>query len=298
MVKNYLAAFILSYCFSGIIVAEGREIAITIDDLPFVGSCNGQASKLEREKERFLLIMQTLIDKKVPATGFVIAGSIEKGQWELLEQFKQRGFILGNHTYSHKSLNSTSAPNYIEDIDRADKILTPLYTEHKYFRYPYLAESKGTKSQEVHNYLAEHHYTIAPVTIDSKDFLFNAQLFAIPFRARPQSLPQMKKRYLSYIWNQTLRAENRTKNTPDKPAKQILLIHSNLLNSHFLGDIIDMYQQNGYRFISLDEALDGTAPTISDTAAPAISYEKFEMIFDNSAVSKIFEHYKPTIETN
>ncbi|WED44468.1 polysaccharide deacetylase family protein [Legionella cardiaca] len=286
MLKKYLLCLVLGLFFASLAFAQDREIAITIDDLPFVGSSNNNPAKLQREHDRFMKILQTLIEKNVPATGFVIAGSIEKGQWELLEQFRQAGFILGNHTYSHRSLNSVTAEKYIDDVDRADKVLTPLFPDRKYFRYPYLAESSGQKKQTVYDYLAAHNYIVAPVTIDSKDFVFNQQLFAIPYRLREKNLNQLRKRYLAFIWNQTLKAESKAaKANPDKPVKQILLIHANLLNSHFLGDIIDLYRQNGYRFISLDEALTAPAETITTDAG---ENERYEMFFDDKVLRTLF----------
>lgn len=65
---------------------------------------------------------------------------------------------------------------------------------------------------------------------------------------------------MAYIWKQTLRAEKRSQG---KNAKQILLIHANLLNSYVLGDVLEMYQKNGYKFISLTEALKNPAPIIN-----------------------------------
>lgn len=287
MLKKYILCLTLGGFLNHLSFAQDREIAITIDDLPFVGSSNNDPGKLRRENERFMKILQTLIEKKVPATGFVIAGSIEKGQWQLLEQFQQAGFILGNHTYTHKSLNNLTAEKYIADVDRADKILTPFFPSQKYFRYPYLAESNGEKKQKVYDYLAAHQYVIAPVTIDSKDYQFNAQLFAIPWRQRNQNLNQIKKRYLGFIWIQTVKAENRAKKLGDKPVKQILLIHANLLNSHFLGDIIDLYQKNGYRFISLSEALEGPAPAINDISD--IPEKEDKMDFKESVINSVFK---------
>ncbi len=236
-----------------------REIAITIDDLPFVGSANSRDSALKREHDRFLRILDTLVENKVPATGFVIAGSIERGQWQLLEAFHDAGFTIGNHTYSHANLNRTSSKKYIENVAHADEILSPLMSHPRYFRYPYLAEGRGEKKAAVQRYLQEHDYIIAPVTIDTKDFRFNGQLYRVPYRARPNYLPKLRRQYLAYIWKQTLRAEKRAKG---KPVKHIILIHANLLNSHFLGDIIQMYREHGYRFISLSEALQNPAQTI------------------------------------
>lgn len=240
--------------------AQTREIAITIDDLPLVASQMNTPGNQQRSTERFMRIIDILTENKVPATGFVIAGAIEKGQWEFLEKFRNAGFAIGSHTYSHYNLNSMSAEKYIADLEKADKILTPLFTEPKYFRYPYLAEGNKVTKPKVLEYLNEHHYVVAPVTIDSKDFEFNQRLYKVPYRTRTAYLNVLKGSYLSYIWKQTLKAE---KHAGDQPVKQILLIHSNVLNSYLLGDIIKMYKEHGYTFITLTDALTNPAPVLT-----------------------------------
>ncbi len=254
------------YLFTTTLIAE-NQIAITIDDLPFVGSGTSTPKDLQRTQDRFMAIVNTLITNQVPATGFIIGGAIAKNEWALLEAFQGQGLSLGNHTYSHRSLNGMSAETYIADIERADKKLTPIMTQPKYFRYPYLAEGNGEKKQKVLEYLADNQYTVAPVTVDSKDYEFNAQFYKIPYRQRTERLEQFKKRYLAYIWQQTLKAEQRAKKVEGQPVKQILLLHANLLNSLCLGDIIELYKKNGYQFISLSDALKGnTAQAIGDQA--------------------------------
>ncbi len=248
---------LLIYLLHNTSYAQEREIAITIDDLPFVGTNSNDEGNVRRSHERFMQIVQSLVDNHVPATGFIIAGAIGRGQWQLLDEFRKEGFALGNHTYSHANLNHLSAEKYIEEIAHADKILTPVMTQPKYFRYPYLAEGKGDVKQEIQDYLTANQYIVAPVTIDSKDYLFNARLLRVSWRDRAQYLSQIKKEYLDYIWRQTLIAEKRS---GGGQTKQILLVHANLLNSHFLGDVIKMYKSNGYRFISLNEALTNIAP--------------------------------------
>lgn len=240
---------------SGLLHAkELKQVAITIDDLPFVGSANNHPGKLRRERNRFIKIMETLKEKNAPATGFVVAGSIEKGQWELLEAFAEKGFDIGNHTYSHPSLNRVSADSYIRNIARADDRLKPIMGAPKYFRYPYLAESKGQKKQKVLDYLHETGYEVAPVTIDSKDFKFNTRLFRIPYRQRPSRIAGLKKQYLNYIWKQTIRAERVSKKKGEEN-RQILLIHANLINAHAIGDIVDMYRDRGYDVVSLETVM-------------------------------------------
>ena len=67
MRRLYYACLLLisSQCF-----AETREIAITIDDLPLVASRMNNPGNQQRSTERFMKIIQALVDNKVPATAW------------------------------------------------------------------------------------------------------------------------------------------------------------------------------------------------------------------------------------
>ena len=140
---------ILFACCQYSCFAYEREIAITIDDLPFVASATNTPSSYKRTQERFMALIQPLIDNKVPVTGFIIGGAVAKNEWDFLRYFREQGFNLGNHTYTHWSLGSTSADKYISDINKADKVLSEVMTEPKYFRFPYLEEGKGAKKRKI-----------------------------------------------------------------------------------------------------------------------------------------------------
>ncbi|WP_234802514.1 polysaccharide deacetylase family protein [Legionella maceachernii] len=226
--------------------AQKREIAITIDDLPFVG---------ESKNFHLDMILNSIKANEVPATGFIIAKEVGANNWQMLHKFREAGLGLGNHTFSHANLNRMNSDNYIQEIETADKILAPVLTEPKYFRYPYLAMSEGTKKNKVLDYLAAKNYQIAPITIDSRDFVFNQLLLGVQQNERRNFLNVLKPCYLNFIWQQTLKAEehNRLAHKPDQA--QILLIHANLLNAYLLPDIINLYKENGYTFISLKDAL-------------------------------------------
>lgn len=227
-----------------------KLIAVTIDDLPFVGANSGERG-LQRTADRFNRIMNYLVDNQVPATGFIICDTIGKGQMALLENFRQKGFSLGNHTCRHLSLSRVGATRYIEDVARADKKLASIMTAPKYFRYPYLDEGRGETRTQFYDYLAANQYVIAPVTMDSKDYEFNERLLRINWRNRDARLDGIKRDYLNYIDRQITKAEKiHHDNYPE-----ILLIHANLINSHALGDVIALFKKRGYRFITLDEAI-------------------------------------------
>jgi len=223
--------------------AASRTIALTIDDLPFVG-----------DSQRFHLgmILEALKQSEVPATGFVIAGKVRPDILPLLQQFREAGLGLGNHTMSHANLNQTPLNDYLEEIDQADKILQAIMTKPKYFRFPYLATGSGQKKETIRNFLTEKKYQVAPITIDSRDFVFNQLLLAVPEKARRNFMIALKPCYLDFIRQQTIKAEQVN---PKSNKPQILLIHANLLNAYVLPDIIALYKSAGYKFISLKEAL-------------------------------------------
>jgi peptidoglycan/xylan/chitin deacetylase (PgdA/CDA1 family) len=227
-------------------IVPRKTIAITIDDLPFVG---------EARNFHLNMIINTLKEQQVPATGFIIASEVSNNNWETLHKFRNEGLGLGNHTFSHANLNKVKVKEYIHEIKQADTILSAVLTEPKYFRYPYLAMSSGSKKNKILCYLAKNNYQVAPITVDSKDFVFNQRLFSVPEIERRTYLNELKPLYLDFIWQQTLKAEEYTQYHHNPEQSQILLIHANLLNAYVLPDIINFYKQNGYSFVSLEDAL-------------------------------------------
>jgi peptidoglycan/xylan/chitin deacetylase (PgdA/CDA1 family) len=238
--------FYLSLLFLSICHAEQHDIAITIDDLPFVG---------EQKNFHLNMIIDTIKAEEIPATGFVIAGNVRPENWSVLQKFKDAGLGIGNHTFSHVNAHQVSTSAYIQQIDGADKLLEPLLTKPKYFRFPYLATGEGEKKQSIKSYLDSKHYHVAPITIDSKDFIFNQLLLSVPERERREFLTVLKPCYIDFIWKQTLKAEEAMRQQPKDNKSHILLIHSNLLNAYVLPDIIALYREHGFNFVSLKDAL-------------------------------------------
>ncbi len=262
--KNILIVGLFLTALANSSFALRRDVAVTIDDLPFVG---------DSKNFHLNMIIEAFKANDTPATGFVIAKEVTPQNLPMLRKFREAGLSLGNHTLSHNNLNRMDALGYIQDIDAADKILSPLMSEPKYFRYPYLVIGSGEKKNKIQQYLSSKNYHIAPISIDSKDFIFNQLLLSVPEAERRHFLTVLKPCYLDFIWQQTLKAEehNRYAHTPNQA--QILLIHANLLNAYVLPDIINLYKQNGFNFVSLNDALNEPteaaplAPKPTDTAA-------------------------------
>ena len=123
-----------------------KEVAITMDDLPIAGPARGLG--YEQQKAIFDKLLSKFVKENVPIIGFVngdqlmIDGKIDERKVSFLNDWLQKGFDLGNHTYSHKSANKISLEEYEKEILDNDKLLRPIIEGHgkqlKYFRHPFL----------------------------------------------------------------------------------------------------------------------------------------------------------------
>src|SRR5207245_11713975 len=98
----------LAYMVSSVADAgPARQVAVTVDDLP-AGAGNAMSAATITEMTSKLLA--ALRQQKVPAVGFVNEKKLYKfgevdERIKALGMWVDSGFELGNHTYSHSSLN-------------------------------------------------------------------------------------------------------------------------------------------------------------------------------------------------
>jgi peptidoglycan/xylan/chitin deacetylase (PgdA/CDA1 family) len=253
--------------------AHARSVAITIDDGPAVNELKdlGNFQRIARG------LLASLEAEKVPATIFINERQINvqgqrDGRAGVLAQWLDAGYDLGNHTYSHPSLNKVSLREFEDDLVRGDVIMRPMIEERGrklvWFRYPYL--DSGT-TPEVHraivDFLEEHHYRVAHVTVDYSDYSF-AGVYGRLLRAGDVATAErVKQAYLDQINVGFSYAEKASQEILGYELPQILLIHCNELNSVTLRESIARMRRRGYSFVTLDEATKDPAYARADTFA-------------------------------
>jgi len=120
--------------------AQGRTVAITVDDLPYAGDLAGALPAKVNAK-----LLAAFRRHHVPVTGFVIQKRVEEiGSVQgaaILKNWIEQGFDLGNHTYSHPDINDLSVEQIEEEIVRGEATFAPLMKEAgkkpEFFRFPY-----------------------------------------------------------------------------------------------------------------------------------------------------------------
>jgi peptidoglycan/xylan/chitin deacetylase (PgdA/CDA1 family) len=249
-----------------------RQVAITIDDLP-AGAANSMTATAITEMTTKLL--GTLRDQKIPVVGFVNEKKLYKpGEVDqrisALRMWLDYGFELGNHTFSHASLNRVGLPAWEDEIVQGESVTRLLLDEHKmklrYFRHPYLDTGRDLETRRhAEAFLIARGYHIAPVTLDAWDWMYAGVYDDAKKRGDTALQDQLAKSYLSYSDEVFAYDEKLSKQVVGYEPKQILLLHANQLEADHIGELLDVMRKRGYRFIALEDALSDQAYALPDT---------------------------------
>ena len=267
--------FVVGACFPAnrlrAVEQPDRQVAITIDDLP-AGAANSMAAAAITEMTSKLL--GTLRDQKVPVVGFVNEAKLYKlGEVDqriaALRMWLDYGFELGNHTFSHASLNQVALAVWEDDVVRGESVTRLLLAEHKmklrYFRHPYLDIGRDLKTRrDADAFLTQRGYRIAPITLDAWDWMYAPVFDDAKKRGDTTLQDQLVKSYLAHSDEVFGYAEKLSKQVAGYEVKQILLIHANQLEAEHIAELLEVLRKRGYRFITLEEALGDPAYSLPD----------------------------------
>ena len=252
--------------------AAGREVAITIDDLPAGAANLMPAADITAMTTKLLT---TLRDQKIPVVGFVNEKKLYKSgevdeRIAALRMWLDYGFELGNHTFSHSSLNQVGLPAWEDDIVQGESVTRQLLTEHnmklRYFRHPFLDTGRDLQTRrQAEAFLVARGYHIAPVTLDAWDWMFAGVYDDAKKRGDTAQQEQLARAYLSYSDQAFAYSEQLAKQTIGYEPKQILLLHANQLEADHIGELLEVMRKRGYHFITLEDALSDQAYGLPDT---------------------------------
>ena len=247
-----------------------RQVAVTFDDLP---SSYGN-DNLERLTTITKRLLQSITSHRVPAVGFVNEDKLHwhgqlKERTALLKMWLDAGLELGNHTYSHISIDQAPLATYEKDVIRGETITKRLLAEKgmklRYFRHTQLRTGPTPEYKRgLERFLASRGYTIAPVTLDNNDYIFAALYGDAKARGDKETMKRVADAYVPYMEKVLEFLEKLSVDTLGYEVKQTLLLHVNDLNADYFDDLVLMMKRRGYTFISLESALKDKAYNLPD----------------------------------
>jgi peptidoglycan/xylan/chitin deacetylase (PgdA/CDA1 family) len=236
--------------------ARAAEIAITFDDLPVV---TAGRDPLARQQRITRDLLAHLTKRRLPAVGFVngekllVDGKVVPARVALLDAWTNAGFELGNHTFSHRSLNRIPVEEYEADIIAGEKHVPG---KLRYFRHPFLHTGRSAEVRDrVNAFLAKRGYTVAPVTIDNSEWIF-ARAYDV---ADAKTKRKIVAAYLDYMVAKVEYHHHEAVRLFGREIRHVLLVHANALNAEAFGALADRISKRGHRFITLSRALEDPA---------------------------------------
>ena len=252
--------------------ARAGEVALTFDDLPTYGHFR----TLPDAEQLTDKLLAGLKRNHLPAIGFdnekQLEGPDKPGRIGLLKRWLEAGMQLGNHGYSHLSLNSTPLDAYIADTARGETITAPLLaargmTEH-WFRYPYL--ETGLSVQTRHGFeawLKDHGYRVAPVTMENSDWEFADVYDDALARHDAAEAARVREQYLTFTAAVIGWYRKASVALLGREIRFVFLLHASQLNADSVDQLAGMLKQARLRAVPLDEAMRDPAYAIADDYA-------------------------------
>lgn len=234
--------------------ASAVEISFTMDD-PEVNE-----TPLLSPQERNERILAAFHQFKTKGALFVCGMRIDNPSGKkLLQDWDKNGHLIGSHSYSHLYFNAkkTTFESYRDDFLRVEPLLQDLKNFENFFRFPYLKEGETReKRDQMRAFLRAKGYRQGYVTIDASDWYVDARMIARLKKDPKADLRPYRDFYLKHMWNRALYYNELAKKIYGREIKHTILIHHSLLNALFLGDLMQMFQDKGWKLISAKTAFE------------------------------------------
>lgn len=237
------------------------QMSVTLDDLP-VGP---NRHTLEQQGAITGQLIATLTRYKVPAIGFVNESKLDSEERidperiALIEAWLDAGLMIGNHGHSHLSLHQVDPVTWMADVLKGEQVIRPLLEQRglslTWFRHPYLHAGRTPEIQrDSKDFLEQHGYRIAPVTIDNGEWIY-ADVYADAYnRGDDELMQRLGQDYVRYMLSVVTFYEDQSRLIEGELIPQILLLHANALNADWLDELLEALTGRGYQWIDMETA--------------------------------------------
>jgi peptidoglycan/xylan/chitin deacetylase (PgdA/CDA1 family) len=245
--------------------AQSRpRVAITMDDVNWQMIPEGRRTEAESRLLEHLGATRVFL--------FAVGKYVDHPHGaEILARWSAAGHVIGNHTYAHQPLlGKTTTEDFEQGILRNEEVLRKYSGFRKWFRFPLLKEGPTREVRDrLRTFLSRHGYRNGAVTIDASDWYYDQRL-----RARLESNPKFdvaayRQPYLDHIWDRAQFYDRLGRDVLGRSVAHTLLIHYNLLNALFLGDLLAMFRTKGWQIVDAADAFSDPVFERRPDTAPA-----------------------------
>ena len=244
--------------FCAVVSRAQKKVSITIDDVP-----NSRLYANEGFRSRLLNQIDSM---KLPVAIFINEVRIfdvdeaDKSLNLFDEWIGSPNVVIGNHGYQHRMYSTEGIDSFKIDVLQGEAITKPLARRYNkgenYYRFPYNDLGKdATEHRQAVDYLNSRGYIVTPYTVHSDDWLVTELYEYYKTHDRIKDAQRIGEAFVAFTIKNFEYIENITDKKLGRNVSQIYLMHDNLLNADYMGELLAALKKRGYSFITLDEAM-------------------------------------------
>jgi peptidoglycan/xylan/chitin deacetylase (PgdA/CDA1 family) len=232
------------------------EVALTFDDLPAHGPLPPGLTRVDIIKS----IIHALEAAQAPAIyGFINAKGLAEApdNPRVLQLWRDAGFPLGNHTFSHMDLNTNSLDAFEQDLHADEPALEGLMTDQDWhwFRFPFLREGDtGGKHHAIAAFLKERGYKVAEVTLSFGDYAYNDPYARCLAKNDQQGIEWLQERYLAAASESLSQGQEMSNLIYGRDIKHVMLLHVGGFETVMLPQLLQLLKRRNFKLVTLPEA--------------------------------------------
>lgn len=257
-----------------------KRIALTFDDVP-----RGPGAFYTPDERAILLIAALRQAGVEQAAFFANPGRIGPANHgaERLAAYVAAGHVVGDHSFSHRDLRSSTAPAFLADIDRAEAFLKGRPGYRPWFRFPGLNQGgrDAAKRRAVIDGLTARGLQIAWVSIDGSDWNIEGQAIAAKRAGLAIDDGALRDLYVETMVRSADFSDALMRRTIGRSPPHVLLLHETDMAARYVGDLVRALRRDGWKIVTADAAFadpvyhdTGDFVSANGTLPEALAYRK------------------------
>jgi peptidoglycan/xylan/chitin deacetylase (PgdA/CDA1 family) len=247
---------IMTAAMPATVLAQGFDVAVTVDDLPVHGA-------LPPGMTRLSIARTHIADFKAhgvrQAYGFVNSAKASDAEGAaVLDAWRAAGHPLANHTATHLNLEKAETLEaWIADLEAGEPAVAERMKgqDWRYLRFPNLtAGTRPERHEGAAAYLAAHGYKVAHVTISFSDWSYSDAYARCVAQNDKAAITTMEDQYLRGVDDELTRMRAVSQKVYGRMIPQVLLTHIGGWSAHMLPQVLDRLDAAGARYVTLQEA--------------------------------------------
>lgn len=233
-------------------IINAKEVALSFDDSPMPTSKHFDTHKRTEELIRKLKLLN------VPPV-MIFANPCKRSDTASvigqLKKYRDAGHIIANHTCNHPRFDEVGFEEFSKDAQKGDQLLAPLMVGQKFFRFPYLNESKDEKLRDqMREWLQANGYRNGFVSIDNDDYLFSSKINQAKEQGKKIDYKKVEELFTKHLIESATFYNDLAVKSLGRSPKHVILLHEMDATVMFIESLVNALRKDGWKIISVEEA--------------------------------------------